>query len=94
VDYFSRLGYVCPTYTNPADFLFMNILNVQKDDDIAHLVAANSAKLAPATTNGVKVNGKSESDEGRKEEEDRVQGLLQSWKVRLTLRAVSNASVV
>ncbi|KAJ3212270.1 ATP-binding cassette sub- G member 1 [Dinochytrium kinnereticum] len=27
VDYFSKLGYECPEYTNPADFLFMSVLN-------------------------------------------------------------------
>jgi hypothetical protein len=27
VSYFSKLGYVCPKYTNPSDFLFMNVAN-------------------------------------------------------------------
>ena len=27
IDYFARLGYPCPKYTNPADFFFMNILS-------------------------------------------------------------------
>ncbi|KAJ3117086.1 ATP-binding cassette sub- G member 1 [Phlyctochytrium bullatum] len=27
IDYFSKLGYECPEYTNPADFLFMSVLN-------------------------------------------------------------------
>ena len=27
VNYFSDIGYKCPEYTNPSDFLFMNILN-------------------------------------------------------------------
>lgn len=27
VEYFAGLGYRCPTYTNPADYLFMDILN-------------------------------------------------------------------
>ncbi|KAJ1660003.1 hypothetical protein IWQ61_000996 [Dispira simplex] len=26
IDYFSRIGYQCPLYTNPADFFFMNVL--------------------------------------------------------------------
>jgi ABC-type multidrug transport system permease subunit len=30
VPYFSKLGYVCPQYTNPADYLFMSILNDAK----------------------------------------------------------------
>ncbi|KAJ3086461.1 ATP-binding cassette sub- G member 1 [Quaeritorhiza haematococci] len=27
IDYFSKVGYQCPQFTNPADFLFMSILN-------------------------------------------------------------------
>ncbi|KAJ3077766.1 ATP-binding cassette sub- G member 1, partial [Quaeritorhiza haematococci] len=27
IDYFSQVGYQCPQFTNPADFLFMSILN-------------------------------------------------------------------
>jgi ABC-type multidrug transport system ATPase subunit len=27
VSYFARFGYQCPQYTNPSDYIFMNILN-------------------------------------------------------------------
>ncbi len=30
VPYFAGVGYQCPMYTNPADYLFMNILNTEK----------------------------------------------------------------
>ena len=29
VEYFSRLGYQCPTYSNPADYAFMSIINAE-----------------------------------------------------------------
>eukprot|EP00158_Paraphelidium_tribonemae_P007562 Partr_v1_DN28287_c0_g1_i1_m76207 putative ATP-binding cassette, sub-family G (WHITE), member len=32
VSYFAGVGYQCPNYTNPADFLFMSILNTEKTD--------------------------------------------------------------
>jgi ATP-binding cassette subfamily G (WHITE) protein 1 len=34
ISYFGRLGYQCPQYTNPADFLFMDILNFREAIEI------------------------------------------------------------
>lgn len=31
IKYFDKLGFMCPQYTNPADFLFMTILNNEDD---------------------------------------------------------------
>jgi len=33
VDYFGSLGYVCPTYVNPSDFIFMSILNNEEGNN-------------------------------------------------------------
>lgn len=33
VDYFARLGYHCPQYTNPSDYIFMRILKDVDDND-------------------------------------------------------------
>ena len=42
VNYFSSIGYQCPEYTNPSDYIFMNILNpVIVDDKINNLNAKN-----------------------------------------------------
>lgn len=33
LDYFGGMGYVCPAYMNPADFLFMEVLNSDADSE-------------------------------------------------------------
>ncbi|KAJ1978770.1 hypothetical protein H4R34_003081 [Dimargaris verticillata] len=55
VDYFTRVGYRCPTYTNPADFFFMSVLyqfdpeNLRADNK-EELVLAESSRLDEVST--------------------------------------------
>ncbi len=35
VSYFSTLGFDCPIYSNPADFIFMDVLNLTKQAELA-----------------------------------------------------------
>ena len=37
VEYFGHIGYKCPMYTNPADFLFMDVLNTAAGDAVKDL---------------------------------------------------------
>ncbi|KAI8851750.1 ABC-2 type transporter-domain-containing protein [Chytridium lagenaria] len=49
IEYFARLGYECPEYTNPADFLFMSVLN--NEDPSA------SPGAAPQVTQAERITG-------------------------------------
>lgn len=56
VSYFSTLGFKCPMYSNPADFIFMDVLNLTKQaeiamnearkEDSAHEVASQQLQLS------------------------------------------------
>ncbi|KAJ3086462.1 ATP-binding cassette sub- G member 1, partial [Quaeritorhiza haematococci] len=46
IDYFSRLGYKCPKFTNPADFLFMSILNNEEGIFDIHAQKTNETNQA------------------------------------------------
>lgn len=54
LDYFSALGHVCPTYMNPADFLFMEVLN-----DVEALKDSSSSTLDIAIADGFAIKSKS-----------------------------------
>ncbi|OMH80189.1 ATP-binding cassette sub-family G member 2 [Zancudomyces culisetae] len=34
VDYFAKLNFVCPQYTNPADYVFTDVINIYKTDAV------------------------------------------------------------
>ncbi|KAI9347308.1 ABC-2 type transporter-domain-containing protein [Obelidium mucronatum] len=65
IDYFGKCGYKCPDFTNPADFLFMSVLNNEPDETSPtkskEALASQSNK--PAVSNDV-----------------RIKGLLETWK--------------
>ncbi|KCV67838.1 hypothetical protein, variant [Fonticula alba] len=49
VDYFSKIGYECPTYTNPSDF-FMKVLHSHSAEDVTrvqHITATFEEQSAP-----------------------------------------------
>ena len=45
VSYFSSIGYKCPEYTNPSDYIFMNILNPISFDNKININNENNIKL-------------------------------------------------
>ncbi|MEW5318453.1 MAG: hypothetical protein WDW38_009674 [Sanguina aurantia] len=74
VDYFGTIGYACPVYTNPADYLFMNILNATESADEAafdFLHKASTHNVASLTASKDRVKTK---------EEQRISELLLAWK--------------
>ncbi|KAJ3411273.1 ATP-binding cassette sub- G member 1 [Chytridiales sp. JEL 0842] len=77
VEYFSKLGYICPDFTNPADFLFMSVLNTEG-------INTRSKESPTTATNGgappdssnyatVKTNMRLENAQAR------IQSLIESW---------------
>lgn len=71
VNYFANLGYDCPTYTNPADYLFMSILHEgRKADSSGNLKSLES--LAHLDTAADNAPTKSSNDR-------QIQHLLKEW---------------
>ncbi|KAJ1552665.1 ATP-binding cassette sub- G member 2, partial [Cladochytrium tenue] len=48
-DYFARFGYACPDFTNPADFIFMSVLNNEEGFQAA------AAAVLPGETNAQRI---------------------------------------
>ncbi|MEW5304769.1 MAG: hypothetical protein WDW36_007357 [Sanguina aurantia] len=73
VEYFGSIGYVCPHYTNPADYLFMDILNTStKGNDAAFDFMTRASAQDLVALEGHKARVKS-AEEGRMSE------LVASW---------------
>jgi ABC-type multidrug transport system ATPase subunit/small basic protein len=64
VEYFGQLGYHCPRYTNPSDYIFMNILK-DVDDDYDQEEAVSNAEEGQAP---------------REPSEQRIKRLLEHWR--------------
>jgi len=65
VPYFAHYGYICPQYTNPADYLFMSILNdakkmVDEGEKKGPSSVEQAAKLAELAENWLKSKDQSE----------------------------------
>lgn len=73
IQYFARQGYPCPQYSNPADFLFMSILNKQGGDESTP--AADSAAVSKTVVSAAEIAAQ-KSDLADKE---RIARLLQVW---------------
>ena len=54
VSYFSKLGYECPTFSNPADFIFMSILNNEDGEPPAGAVTKEQSEKKE--TNADRIN--------------------------------------
>ncbi|MEW5318451.1 MAG: hypothetical protein WDW38_009672 [Sanguina aurantia] len=73
VEYFGSIGYVCPHYTNPADYLFMDILNTStKGNDAAFdfMTRASAQDLVALESHKASV---------KLAEEGRMSELVASW---------------
>ncbi|PNH12086.1 ABC transporter G family member 1, partial [Tetrabaena socialis] len=58
VDWFASVGYQCPNYTNPADFLFMEVLNAAVlQDETSGAAGTHSAGPADAAAGAAASNG-------------------------------------
>lgn len=55
VDYFAKIGYKCPTFTNPADYIFMSVLNDAVRLNTLHNTLANGENRRPSYTNAVEL---------------------------------------
>eukprot|EP00164_Ancoracysta_twista_P000118 GFYU01000172.1.p1 GENE.GFYU01000172.1~~GFYU01000172.1.p1 ORF type:complete len:677 (+),score=259.76 GFYU01000172.1:101-2131(+) len=86
VDYFAKLGFECPTYTNPADYIFMSILNAGEEEgssDDAESETSDEVDLEggspTSSTSGVFALKRTASSRQRQAKE-RMEYLTSSWK--------------
>ncbi|KAJ3025449.1 UNVERIFIED_CONTAM: ATP-binding cassette sub- G member 1 [Siphonaria sp. JEL0065] len=57
IEYFTKCGYQCPDFTNPADFLFMSVLNNEPDDVIPTKSKEVLAEKTPTVSNDARIKG-------------------------------------
>jgi ABC-type multidrug transport system ATPase subunit len=56
IPYFSKLGFKCPNFVNPADFLFMAILNNEEEDQAQASHSQTAFQDAPQEDNKERIN--------------------------------------
>lgn len=78
IEYFSKLGFPCPQYTNPADYFFMNILS--DIDETPEEGREAAAAAAASSSNRRETRPISWMPHGIKEKADeRIERLLEYW---------------
>lgn len=68
VGYFSQIGFKCPPYTNPADYLFMNVLNTENSDQ--NTLDSDADEMDSLTIKKI-----------QEKNLDRIQYLINSWEM-------------
>lgn len=80
VDYFARLGFPCPQYTNPADFFFMNILSDIDAIEIAENAGQNSEEATSSSARRRETRPVSWIPPSITEKaSDRIERLIEEW---------------
>eukprot|EP00127_Corallochytrium_limacisporum_P002802 Clim_evm15s141 gene=Clim_evmTU15s141 len=82
VEYFAKRGYPTPTYSNPADFLFMKVLNTTGIEGVQHVLEAGSGSSASDEISNEDDQKKSEHLRYSASSEDpilRIRTLLGLW---------------
>lgn len=79
IEYFSKLGFQCPQYTNPADYFFMNILSdIDETPDVENAAAIEAAKASSSKRRETRPI--SWMPHGIKENADeRIARLIEAW---------------
>ncbi|KXZ56662.1 hypothetical protein GPECTOR_1g597 [Gonium pectorale] len=83
VDWFGGLGYRCPTYTNPADYLFMEVLNSQvRAEEVTQTSGDGTARVAPAGEASGRGTHGDAAEASPSGEDARITTLIKAWKTR------------